>query len=654
MLKSSLFAATALPLALFATPARAQGAPPKPDQTDQQVVDETSQDIVGVFSLPLESRKDIVISSTGVAELSDRVGQAVTVIDRDTIERRQTVALSDLLATTAGVTVTRNGGPGGFTAVRIRGAEGEQTLTLIDGVRVNDPSSPGGGFDFANLLAGSIDRVEVLRGPNSVPWGSQAIGGVVDVITTKPRYGLQARGNIEYGSFDSVTANAGVSGRSGIFSGALDAGYLRTDGISAAANGTERDGYRQYGATGRIGVDLSDDVGIDVRAYYADSRVENDGFPAPAYVLADTPEYSTAKEFYGYAGLHAKAFGGAVSNRLGFAIADIDRDNFASPVTRAKTSLARGRTERFEYQGDWQVADPLRLVLGAEHERTRFRAQSFGAFGSNDAHASWTTSVYGEAIVTPLDRLTLTGGVRYDDNRDFGGHTTFGANAAYNFGGTTLRASYAEGFKAPTLYQRFAAFYGVPTLKPESAQSYDLGISQTFLGERLRAEVTWFHRDTINQIDFDPATFTYANIARTRAEGAEVELEIKPVDGLTVSGNLSYIDATNRAPGALFGRSLLRRPKLASNISVDYRLPVGLSLGATVSLVGDSIDVDDFGNRVPLDGYAVAGVRAEMPIGKRFAVYGRVDNLFDAKYQTVRGYGTPGRAAYGGVRLRFE
>ena len=220
-------------------------------------------------------------------------------IDRAEIERRQTVVVSDLLATTPGVTVTRNGTLGALTGVRIRGAESDQTLVVIDGVRVNDPASTGGGFDFGNLLASSVERIEVLRGPNSVPWGSQAIGGVVNIITAAPAEGLQARANAEYGYADSLFASAGVSGNSGPVSGSLTGGYLKTDGISSAASGTERDGYRQYGATGRLGVEFAPGIGLDLRGYFADSRVELDGFPAPDYVLADTADYGKTQEVYG-------------------------------------------------------------------------------------------------------------------------------------------------------------------------------------------------------------------------------------------------------------------------------------------------------------------------------------------------------------------
>lgn len=618
--------------ALFTAPAFAQTTPPVDDARDIVIADQ-------------RIAPDIIVAA-GVPQYAREVGQAVTVIARERIEQRQTVSIADLLATTPGVTVSRNGPLGGFTALRIRGAEGEQTLTVIDGVRVNDPSAPGGGFDFANLLSGSVDRVEILRGPNSVPWGSQALGGVVNVVTAAPTRGVQGRGSVEYGEHNSVFANAAISGANDHFSGALTAGYLRSDGVSAAAIGTEPDGYRQYGATGRLGVTIADGIGIDLRGYYAHSRVALDGFPPPTFsVFTDDPEYSTTQELYGYVGAHADLANGRFRNRLAFTIADINRDNFDPSFGTAPSFIGRGRSQRYEYQGDFQVIEQLRFVAGAEHEDTRFNdGFTFASAG--------VTSFYGEAIATPVRQLTLTGGIRHDQHKTYGGHTSFGADAALALdSGTTIRASYGEGFKAPTLYQLFAPFYGFRDLKPETARNFDAGVSQSFLGGKGNVGVTYFHRDTTNQIDFDLGPFAYRNIARTRAQGVEAELTLRPIDDLTFTANYSYIHAENRAAGATFGKDLARRPRQTVNVSLDYKLPLGLSLGGTISHVGDSFD--NAANTVRLDGYVLAGVRAEMPIGDHFAVYGRVDNLFDERYQTVSGYGTLGRAAYGGVRVKL-
>ncbi|MGJ3649082.1 TonB-dependent receptor plug domain-containing protein [Sphingomonas sp. GlSt437] len=596
-----------------------------------------------VMILDERIRPEIVVTATGADQPVDDIGQAITRIDRATIEQRQTVSLSDLLATTPGVTVSRNGGTGTFTGVRIRGAEAEQTLVLIDGVRVNDPSSPGGGFDFGTLLAGSVQRVELLRGPDSVPWGSQAIGGVVNVVTAPATDQLSAHGQIEGGYAGTVYANGAVSAGAGPVRASLAGGYDRTDGISAAAIGRERDGFNQAGAVGRVEVALSDSVGADFRLYYARSHVDLDGFPPPTYTLADTPEYSTSREIYGYAGLHASAFDGRLKNRVDFTIADIHRDNFDPTATPTLEFLARGRSERYSYQGDLDLRH-VRLVFGAEHEDSRFTD------GFSPA-STGITSGYGEAIVKPVAALTLTGGVRYDAHRSFGGHVTFGADAAWRVTHTTLiRASYGEGFKAPTLYQLYS-FFGDPALKPETAQSYDIGLEQRAFDGRLRAALTWFHRDTTNQIDFDLATFAYSNIDRTRTQGIEAELELRPVDALTINANYSFIDAINRSAGANFGHQLARRPRQLFNLSADYKLPFGLSFGGTYRHVGDSFD--DAGNFRRLNAYDLVDLRAELPIGKHFAVYGRIENVGDARYQTVAGYGTYPRAAYVGVRAKL-
>lgn len=611
--------------------------------------------------IPDSDTPELVVTASRVAQPASEVGQAVTVIDRAEIERRQTTVVSDLLATTPGVTVTRNGSVGALTSVRIRGAESDQTLVVIDGVRVNDPSSTGGGFNFANLLSSSVERIEVLRGPNSVPWGSQAIGGVVNIITAAPTEGVQARANAEYGYADSVFAGAGVSGAKGPVSGSLTGGYLRTDGISSAASGTERDGYRQYGAAGRLGVEFAPGIALDLRGYYADSKVDIDGFPAPDYVLADDPEYSKTQEIYGYAGLHANFADGRFNNRVAFTIADINRDNYDPTFGTDPSFIGRGRSERYEYQGDFRPLDQVRVVAGVERENSRYNdGVSYADTG--------ITSVYGQLIVKPIDILTLTGGVRNDDHDDFGNHTTFGANAALALRtGTTVRASYGEGFKAPTLYQLFSD-YGNRGLDPETARNFDVGVEQAFLGNRARVGVTYFNRRTRNQIDFracsaaeqattgsiciDRPFGVYANIARAEAEGAEFTLALRPVDALTLTANYSYIHTENRSIGDDFGKTLARRPEQTASVNADYRFPFGLSIGGTVTMVGDSFD--DSANTVRLDGYALGGVRAEFPIGERFAVYGRVDNITDASYQTIAGYGNYGRAAYGGVRLRLK
>lgn len=578
----------------------------------------------------------IVVTGTRAPQAINETGQAITLIDRAAIDIRQLSALSDLLATTPGVTVSRNGGPGQPTAIRIRGAEDAQTLVLIDGVRVNDPSAPAGAFDFGNLLTGAIERVEVLRGPNSVPWGSQAIGGIVNIVTTRD---TGAQLSAEYGAHDNAfaVAQGGVAfGEGGMLSGG--GSWYRDDGISAYRFGAERDGYRQHAGNARLDLPLAGALSLDLRGYYASSRVQYDGFPPPLFAFADTNDRARTEQGVAYAGLRYAS--GDFDNRVAFTLSDVNRD-----ATGTSSFTARGRTERFEYVGDAKLSGAIRLVFGAEHERTRF-ADGFAHFGTH------VTSGYAQAIVKPAERLMLTGGVRIDDHRAYGTQATLGANLAWRMGDTLIRASYAEGFKAPTLFQLYS-FFGTPSLDPERARGFDLGVEHGF--GRVRAGLTAFRRTVRGQIDFNPLGTPaqpfgfYDNIDRTRAQGFEAFADAR-LGALAVTANYSFTDARDRVAGT----RLLRRPKHSFNLSADWRGPCDLKLGASVQAVSASRDLD-FVTFAPtrLGGYVLLGLRGSLPLAEGVEVYARVENLLDARYETVSGYGALRRNAHVGVRARL-
>lgn len=584
----------------------------------------------------------IVVTATGAPSASANVGQAITVIDLAEIERRQPSTISDLIATTPGITISNTGPIGGFSAVRIRGAEGEQALALIDGVRLNDPSSPGGGFDFANLLVGNIDRVEILRGPNSVPWGSQAIGGVVNITTLRPSEDIKASARAEYGSNDRTNFVGNLSGATGPVGFSLGGGWFRDDGISAAASGTEADGYRQYAANGRIEAALGEAISIDLRGYYAGSRAELDGFPPPFYSLSDTAEYSMAQQLTGHAGINAQI--GALRNRLAFTISDINRDQYANPTAATPAILARGRSERFEYRGDWQPDGALRAVFGAEHERSRF---SDGFSPANTRYSG----AYVQAIIAPFARLTLTAGARIDDHASYGSKATFSANAVWRPGDSTLlRVAYGEGFKTPTLYQLFS-FYGDPTLQPEKARSYEIGFEQAVLDNRLRFGATAFRRRMHNMIDFDLFFFRYNNIVRSRANGVESFVELRPGDRFTLRANYSYVDSEKRENSAAAFTRHLRRPVHSLNISIDWNAWEKIRLGGDLRIASDSLD--GFGGSLRMDGYALVALRAAVPVNNKLEFFGRIENATDQNYQTVANYNAYGRNAHIGLRAKF-
>ena len=603
----------------------------------------------------------IVVTATRSEQPLSQVGASVTVIDAEKIKTRQSVAVVDLLRTVPGVTFSRNGGIGTTTSVNIRGAESDQTVALIDGVKINDPSTPGGGFNFGNMLTDNIARIEVVRGSQSVLWGSQAIGGVINMITAEPGERIAANASAENGWRDSGKLVGNISGKSGPVAASVGGGYYRTDGISTfseARGGKERDGYRHYGANAKVKVTLSDAISVDLRGWYSDGKTGIDGFAPPTFTFGDTDETARTKEFIGYAGLNVALFDGRLRNRLAYALTDTRRQNldFTSGAP-FETFNAKGRNERFEYQGVFDIVEGWKAIFGAETEKASFRSSSYGGpFATASARID---SVYGQLNAIPVTGLSLAVGLRRDDHDSFGGKTTFAANGVYspNGGNTSLRASYGEGFKTPSLYQLFSE-YGNGRLKPESSHGWDVGIAQKLLDGRIEAGATWFQRDTGNQIIFIncPALTgicagrpfgTYDNVTRGRAEGIELSLNLRPTDALTVETNYSWVKAQNR----MTGLDLPRRPRHSLNSAIDYQWAFGLKTGATITHVGSSFD--NLANTRKLAGYVLVDLRASYPVTKGIEIYGRIENLFDEHYETTYRYGSPGRAAFAGVRLTY-
>lgn len=618
----------------------------------------------------------VVVVANRAPEPLVRVGQSVTVIDEAAIKAGQAATVSDLIAATPGVTFARTGPVGSQTAVFVRGAESAQVLLVIDGVKLNDPSSPAGGYDFGNLLAGDIDRIEILRGSQSTLWGADAIGGVIAVTTRQAREPFEGDGSIEGGSFGTSYTRLGAGGTSGALSWRLAGGYYTTDGVSAfdkAFGGKEADGFTQKALSGRATYAFTPGVSLDLRALWSDGKVGVDGFPAPRYVFADTPETTRTREFVDYTGLNVASLGGRLKNRLAFTYAATDRVN-DNPTLSPKTEFyAQGHSVRGEYQGTWAISATTQAVFGAEHERTTLRTASPSSFAPNPSPltaAADIDSLYAQVQGEAAPGLTLTGGGRFDHHSAFGDHGTGQLAAAYALPtgaakgmGTVLRASFGQGFKAPTLYQLYSP-YGNPSLKPEQSNAWDVGIEQGLLDGRAGVGAAYFGRRTRNQIDFFgcfPTTTPlcakrpfgyYDNIVRATADGVELTGWVKPLPGLTLDGNYTYTDAKNDSPGsANKGKDLPRRPKDAANASASYLWAGGLSTAVAVRYAGSSFD--NAGNSIRLKSYTLVDLKASYPLGGGFEVYGRVENLFDQRYETAFQYGTLGRGAYAGVRARF-
>jgi vitamin B12 transporter len=589
----------------------------------------------------------IVVTASGFEQPRSETGQAIDIVDRERLDQLQSATIGDALQSVPGVTVAARGGLGGQTSAFLRGGNSSQTLVLIDGVRINDLTSPNGAFDFGSLMTGNIGQVEVLRGPNSIIWGSQAIGGVVNIQSLAPVDGFEGRFGAEYGAADTKRVNANIAGTGGLFEGSLGGSYVDAQGISALAGGTERDGFENFAGNGRLKLNISDAFNLDFRGYYNRATVEYDSaFGIGANALPVTRN----RQFVGYIGANVVAFDGRMQNRIAYTRTDIRRLGTDPVLFSFNNFIVRGNIDRAEYHTAFDVNDALTLTAGLEYERT-FASTSFEGAAADIAR-NHVISGFSQIIVRPVAGLTVTGGVRHDQYRDYGGQTTLGGNIAFtpNDGRTMLRATYGEGFRAPTLSEGQPP-YGNPALRPETARNFDLGYEQQILDGKARFFATYFNRRSTDLIAFSFATFQSENIDRVKSTGVEAGFNLNPTDRLDIRASYTLVDAVNRSAGANFGNRLALRPQHSGSLTVDWQTPIGLSVGSSVLLIGDSFD--DASNSVALDGYALVGLRASLPINDRLELYGRVDNIFDVQYSVVAGYNSFARNAAVGVRAKF-
>ena len=589
----------------------------------------------------------IVVTASGFEQPRSETGQAIDIVDRERLDQLQSATIGDALQSVPGVTVAARGGLGGQTSAFLRGGNSSQTLVLIDGVRINDLTSPNGAFDFGSLMTGNIGQVEVLRGPNSIIWGSQAIGGVVNIQSLAPVDGFEGRFGAEYGAADTKRVNANIAGTGGLFEGSLGGSYVDAQGISALAGGTERDGFENFAGNGRLKLNISDAFNLDFRGYYNRATVEYDSaFGIGANALPVTRN----RQFVGYIGANVVGFDGRMQNRIAYTRTDIRRLGTDPVLFSFNNFIVRGNIDRAEYHTAFDVNDALTLTAGLEYERS-FASTSFEGAAA-DVARNHVTSGFSQIIVHPLAGLTVTGGVRHDQYRDYGGQTTLGGNIAFtpNDGRTMLRATYGEGFRAPTLSEGQPP-YGNPDLRPETARNFDLGFEQQILDGKALFFATYFNRRSTDLIAFSFATFQSENIDRVNSKGVEAGFNLNPTDRLDIQASYTLVDAVNRSAGANFGNRLALRPQHSGSLTVDWQTPFGLSVGSSMLLMGDSFD--DASNGVALDGYALVGLRASLPINDRLELYGRVDNIFDVQYSVVAGYNSFGRNAAVGVRAKF-
>ncbi|MBV9063015.1 MAG: TonB-dependent receptor [Alphaproteobacteria bacterium] len=632
--------------------------------------------LTGTSAQADDATESIVVTATRTPQPAYKTGESVSIISSQQLETQQILALTDVLQELPGVSIVRNGGLGQNATASIRGAEAGQTLVLIDGVRINDPSTVDNQALLGDLLVNNTDRVEILRGPQSTLYGSDAIGGVIDVLTRRggdAPFALRASG--EGGSFGTYRLNAGASGNLSDIEYGAAANFVHSNGISAAdvRNGNpETDGYTNAGVTGNVRVHLSDAVSVDLRSYYTNARDDfDDNFvfvPPAAFRVADSAAYGRNTLAAGYAGLNLDLLDGAFSNRFAFAGSDSHRSFYNSAFdTLHKNSSDNGTADRFEYQGTVRPFSADELTIGAEYQRIGFEGKTFSSFApaAKDTGSSNVASLYAQNQVTLWDRLTLTAGLRRDDDREFGGHYSMKLAGAWSLdeGSTVLHANYGDGFKAPTLFEQFSEFSNpLHALLPEVAHGWEAGLTQRLFSGTVVGSATYFERRTDNQIDFFvPDCFSnpppdvcrtrpfgyYDNIARTEAKGVEIEATTRLSDRLTLDAAITDMRATDLTTGL----DLARRPHLTASSAITWTPVEDWSAGATLVFAGRRFD--SAGEVHPLAADAVVNLFASHRLNDWLEIYAHVENLFDVQYEPVFGYGAPGRAAYGGIRVVY-
>ncbi|WP_017244697.1 TonB-dependent vitamin B12 receptor [Stutzerimonas stutzeri] len=587
---------------------------------------------------PLDLEQQVV-TATRTAQTAQQSLAAVTVLDRERIERSQAASLPELLKQVPGVSLANNGGPGKSTSLFMRGTESDHVLVMIDGIKIGSVS--GGGAALQDLPLELIERIEVVRGPRSSLYGSEAIGGVIQIFTRKGQgQGVKPFFSAGYGTHDTYTGSAGVSGGDGRGWYSLGVSGSDTDGInvkSADTSGYERDadGYRNLSATLSAGYRFDNGLELDANLLQAKShndydsvnRARTSGFGANAD--GESRVFGTRARFSPLEPWRVTLQAGRSEDK-----SDAYQDGrFSSRFDSRRDSLA--------WQNDIDIAAGHMLTVGADYQRDEINGTTAYAEDSRDNFGRFVQYL-GEA-----GRHDWQLSLRRDDNEQFGLHDT--GNIGYGYALTDwLRAtvSYGTAFKAPTFNELYFPDYGNPALDAETSRSLEAG---------LAGQHGWGHwavnayRTVVDDlIAYDASISAPANVQEARIRGVELVLGSQLL-GWDWNANYSLLEPENRSAGANRGNELARRAKQLFNLDVDRRFGA-FSVGASLHAEGQRYD--DLANARELSGYATLDLRGEYRITPEWRLQARVANLLDADYETAEGYNQPGQAAYLTVRYQ--
>jgi vitamin B12 transporter len=599
----------------------------------------------------------VVISATRLPTPEDQVGSSVAVITGDDIQRKQDRTLPDALQDVPGLNVVQTGSPGGTTSVFIRGANANHTKVLIDGIDASDPSSADGSFDFSQILASDIERIEILRGPQSGLYGSDAIGGVISITTKKGSGPPKVHASIEGGSFGTFNQTAGVSGSVSRLSYNFDFSHFHAadtqvtpSGLVPPGRSVNPDYYDNITLATQLGVQVTDTFDLGLVARYVDTtlRSTSDDFVGPEAIPSD----STNHEFFTRATGHLVLFDGVFDQTLGVAYTDYVRRFLDPNDTPAMPTYYRGDRIKFDWQGNIHILPGQVLTIGAEHQLDEINDSApVQAQMANSAVFLQLQSSFGE-------RFFNTTSVRYDNNDRFGGKATFRIAPAFLIPetGTKLKASVGTGFKAPTLDELFDSFpefdfFANPNLKPETSIGYDIGFEQGLFDKKVQFGATYFHNNITNLITINETGTSYANIGMATTQGFEAFVSYQPVASFTLRVDYTYTNAVDD----ILHQELLRRPRDKASLNATWQVTEAASLSGTVLYTGPWVDINRSGSVSGLiaKGYTLVNLTGSYDLGHGLTAFARINNVLDQHYQDPTGFLHPGIGVFGGLRVAF-
>ncbi|QRE77852.1 TonB-dependent receptor [Methylobacterium aquaticum] len=601
---------------------------------------------------------EISVSATGVPTPVTQTGSSVTVLTSDLLQAQQVRTAPDALRQVPGLNVVQTGGAGGQTSVFIRGTNSNHVKVLIDGIDVNDPSTPNRSFDFSQLQTEHLSRLEVLRGPQSGLYGADAIGGVISFVTKRGEGPARATAFVEGGSYGTANQGGRISGSEGIFDYSFSVQHLRQAALPVTpfellpVGVPLRTAFTDIKTVStKLGAQLTDTFRLNYVLRFSDSAYldqADGGFPyrpTPYRNLNDQQQLLMRgeAEWTPLPGFH-NVFGANYSKFDRLFAGPLD------PLAPPTPSTYLGERTRFDYRGDVQLAPGHLLLFGAQREDERFQATGIDKSNGN-------TGGFTELQSAITDRAFLVANIRHDENDQFGGATTFRIAPSYilPYTETRLKGSVGTGFKPPTLSQLYQdypgfRFFGNPALRPEESFGFDGGFEQP-LGDRVLVGATYFETDFRNLIQtaYFPTFGTNVNVGRAVAYGAESFVSVKLTD--TLSGRVDYTNTVTK--DEIAHQELLRRPRHKVSATAIWNPLPQLTLTGTLVAIGSFVDGNrDFSvPRLKNPGFTLVNLSANYAYSENLTLFARIDNLFDQRYQNPTGFLGAGLAVYGGVRV---